>query len=346
VDRQIKQSTKLPLAAWRVELGKVIRVPAEKERIARALGVSEITLWRWTNTNTEPRASSLKMLPGVVSTQQQARLAKLIRDAYDPSSATDPARNDVFRKVIPPEFTARVLAVQARTSGPIWASAISNLVLREAIDHLDGDHLGMEITIVQCTPPVAEGVPVRSLFERIGVGTPPWKKGVGRRFLFLGAESLCGYVVETGDPQIIQNLEQEQGPLPVRLATHEKSAAAYPLLKRGRIAGCFLVSSSQRDFFTPECTDLVEQYANMAALAYYDDQFYRPKEIRLEMLPPTSVQNPHMTSFLQRVQERRRTCHLSQSEVELCVVQEIEKKLLQESVSNQETAHNGQKQYI
>jgi hypothetical protein len=50
VDRQIKQSKKPPLAAWRVELGKVIRVPAEKERIARALGVSEITLWRWTNT--------------------------------------------------------------------------------------------------------------------------------------------------------------------------------------------------------------------------------------------------------------------------------------------------------
>jgi hypothetical protein len=224
-------------------------------------------------------------------------------------------------------------------------SSICHLVLRQAIDHLDPDHLGMEITVAQCTPPTS-GLPVRSLVERIGVGTPPWTKGVGRRLLFLGAEALAGYVVGTGEPGIVQNIEEEHGPLPVRPGAYEKSAAAYPLLRRGRLAGCFLVSSAQIDFFLPERTDLVEQYANLLALAYTDEQFYRPKEILLEVMPPISVQELSTLPFRQRVLEHRRTAHLSETEAEQWVIQEIEAELLLKTLDAQPSGTNSLELHI
>src|SRR5713226_2349423 len=183
---------------WRTYLGQLVDVPAEKQRAARELNVSPLTLTRWVIGATEPRPGSLKKLPSVFPGHEQ-HLAELIREAYDPRGASGPMPGEMFRKAIPPEFAARVLAVLARTAGPIVTSSICNLVLRQAIDQLDPDFLGMEITVAQCTPP-ASGFPVRSLFERIGAGTPPWTKGVSRRLLFCGAESLGGYVAGTGEP--------------------------------------------------------------------------------------------------------------------------------------------------
>jgi hypothetical protein len=320
------------LAAWRLYLATLIEVPAERQRAAATLGISEYTLTRWATSEIEPRPGSLKRLPGVFPGHEQ-RLTELIREVYDPSRAIP---GDLMLKEIPSAFCTRVLATLARTAGPIVASSICNLVLRQAIEHFDPDLLGVEITVAQCTPFTA-GFCVRSLFERMAAATPPWTKGIGKRLLFLGAESLCGYVVGTGEPGIIQDLEQEHELLPTRSSAYEKSAVAYPLLRRGRIAGCFLVSSTQRGFFTPERIDLVEQYANLIALAYLDEQFYRPKEIRLEVMPSSSVQQRYTASFRRRVLERRKTSHQGETEAELCVVQEIERALLQEPVCSQES---------
>lgn len=321
---------------WRAYLGQLLETPAEKQRAARELNVSPLTLTRWVSGETEPRPGSLKKLPGVFPVHEQ-NLTTLIREAYDPGGGFINAMPaDFFRKAIPSEFTARVLSSLARTAGPIVTSSICHLVLRQAIEQLDSELLGMEITLAQCTPPLS-GRPVRSLFARVGAATPPWIKGIGRRLQFLGAEALCGYVVETREPGIIQDLSQEQGILPVRPGVHKKSIAAYPLLRRGRIAGSFLVSSTQLDFFTPERADLIEQYANLVALAYYDEDFYRPKDILLEGMPPFPIQQPYIGEFRQRIlEQKRQAIPLSEAEAEQRVVQEIEEALIQYVRQHQE----------
>lgn len=318
---------------WRTYLGQLIDVPAEKQRAARELNVSPLTLTRWVIGATEPRPGSLKKLPSIFPGHEQ-RLAELIRAAYDPGGASVALPGAMFRKAIPPEFSASVLSVLARTAGPIVTSSVCNLVLRQAVDQLDPDFRGMEIIVAQCTPPTS-GLPVRSLFARIGAGTLPWTKGVSRRLLFCGAESLAGYVAGMGEPGVIQNMEQVQGPFPIRPDTRVKSAVAYPLLRRGRIAGCVLVNSSQIEFFTPERTDLVEQYANLLSLAYYDEQFYRPKEIMLEILPSPAEQKLYLASFRQQVLEYRRTSQLDEAAAELRAVQEIEARFLLHMNSSQ-----------
>lgn len=43
--------------------------------------------------------------------------------------------------------------------------------------------------------PVSSEGKVRSLRESMGVGTPPWPGDLEHQAMFLGAESLAGYVV-------------------------------------------------------------------------------------------------------------------------------------------------------
>ncbi len=97
----------------------------------------------------------------------------------------------------------------ATSSGPFRSWSMRTLTLQQAIEQLDPDRVGMEITIVQCVAP-APGQRVRSLCERMGIGTVPWDSGVGRRLLFLGAESLCGWTVGRGEPGVVQDMEQKQ----------------------------------------------------------------------------------------------------------------------------------------
>src|SRR5258708_9055693 len=91
--------------------------------------------------------------------------------------------------------------------------------------------------------------------------------------------------------------------LPVRLESYEESAAAYPLLQGERVGGCLLVAAAQIDFFTPPRLQLVNAYADLAALALRDDQFYEKQAIQLRTMPATDVQQAHFASFRRRVNE-------------------------------------------
>lgn len=316
---------------WRSFLGRLIGTPAEKQRAAAALGVSQLTLTRWVSGETEPRAGSLRKLPAIFP-QYEHRLAELIRQEYDSGFTA----GGLPLLTVPAEFVARVLSALATTSGPFFAWSICNLVLRQALDQLDADLLGLEITLAHCVPPALNG-PVRSLCERIGAGTPPWPTGVGRRLRLVGAESLVGYVVGKGEPAVLNDLAQEGELLPVRGGVHEQSVAAYPLLRRGRLAGGMRVASTQAHFFTSERLALVEQYANLAALAFGDEEFYRLRQIALSELPPLELQQQEESFVHFREQvlllRRQQQYRLSESEAEVRLLQDLEAAFLADQSS-------------
>ncbi|HZU03077.1 MAG TPA: GAF domain-containing protein [Ktedonobacteraceae bacterium] len=310
---------------WRSFLGRLIEKPAEKQRAAEALGVSTLTLTRWVSGESDPHVRNLRRLPAVFP-QYKQHLADLIRQEYDPGFATGGL------PYVPPEFVARLLSAVASTSGPFFSWSLCSLVLRQALDQLDADLLGMEITLAQCVPPVL-GNPIRSLCERIGAGTAPWPVGVSKRLLMVGAESLSGYVVGKGEPAIIQNMDQEGGIfLPTRDGTLEKSVACYPLLRRGRAAGCLRISSTQYYFFTTERLALVEQYTNLAAQAFGDEEFYRLRQIALAEMPPQEIQQQEerVTHFRNKVLllRRQEEYRLTETEAETRLLQEIEAHFL------------------
>lgn len=317
--------------SWRELLGQLTENPAEKQRVAEALGVNAFTVTRWVTGESEPRLHNLKRLPDVFP-RYRTLFSELIQADLAPNVAPHTIRpSDGARLEVPSEYLARTLATYATTTGPFRTWSIRNLNLLQAIELLDPDMVGMEITVVQCVPPVP-GQLVRSLCERIGVGTAPWDSGVGRRLLFLGAESLAGWSVGRGEPGVVQDTEQKQGPLPFRPGTDEKSAVAWPFQREGKFAGCLVVVCTRADYFTPLRLSFIEVYANALALSFRDEEFYSLSQIALHEMPILSLEEQRRctTQLRDRVMQLRREhgYQFSEAEAESRILQQMEAELL------------------
>ena len=184
---------------------------------------------------------------------------------------------------------------------------------------------------------------VRSLREKVGLGTPPWGGNLEQKTLFLGAESLSGNVVTSFHPQVINDLDEEHSLMPTSRIEDEKSCAIYPLLFSGRVAGVLLVSSTQYNHFRPQWrAALVEQYSNLIALAFEPKDFYDTSDIALSVMPPQGEQKRFFNNFRLRVAdmmiEAARSGHpLNPLEAEEKVWQQLESELLEAAARARES---------
>lgn len=320
-------------ASWRQLLGKLILDPAERLRAAQVLHVNPITLVRWANGESEPRFANIKKLPDVFPPYRQQFIALIQKELPTGllfASTESPPPQQTNPSEIPSEYIIRALLAYGTTRGPFAVWSQRNMALQQLLDLLTPHDCGMEITIVRCVPP-PPAQPVRSLCEMMGIGTPPWKPGVSRRLLFLGAESLAGWTTERGEPGVIQDL-QLPGLLPFRAGQHERSAAAYPFLRRGKIAGCLLAVCTQENAWTPARLVALEVYSHLLALSFCDEEFYAARAIRLHGIPEFGEERAAMIqTFPQRVRclrEEQRYA-LSETEAETMVLQQMESELLQ-----------------
>ncbi|MBV9688361.1 MAG: hypothetical protein JO202_01490, partial [Ktedonobacteraceae bacterium] len=151
---------------------------------------------------------------------------------------------------------------------------------------------------------------------------------------FLGAESLAGYTVATGRPQHEQNLTIKQSLHPFQQTQWEKSAAVYLIMHKERIAGTFIVSSTQTDYFTPPRLKLGQDFADLLVLAFKSEDFYDLERIKPEIMPSEDVQRSYLAQFQQRVtavmmRTSKQQQPISSIEAEQLVWQEMEEELLQ-----------------
>ncbi|GCE32128.1 hypothetical protein KDA_76120 [Dictyobacter alpinus] len=106
----------------------------------------------------------------------------------------------------------------------------------------------------------------------------------------------------------------------------EQSAAAFPIMRENAIAGALLVFSAQNNYFTPERLELIELFADLIRLAFYDseDEFYPQETIDLGLMPSWAIQREHLESFRRRVEDeyRRASTEESSSMRELMRVEE------------------------
>ncbi len=120
--------------------------------------------------------------------------------------------------------------------------------------------------------------------------------------MFLGAESLAGNVVTLCRPAVIQNLDDEYNLMPASRVEFEKSVAIYPILYAGRIAGVYLISSTQYNYFLSQArTSLLQCYADLLALACEPEDFYAPDQIALSVMPSHDEQRQYFAHFRQLV---------------------------------------------
>ena len=281
---------------WRELLGKIINDPQEKQRIAEALGIRPITLVRWVNNQSDPRAHNLRRLVNVLPEYRESLLPLIGEELVDfPTMLTEELPEE-----IPSAFYARVLDANAATPPNLRYWSICNLILQQSLRQLDPERLGLAIIVAQCMPPSADQK-VRSLRESLGMGTGPWDGDLTQKGMLLGAESLAGYAIISHRPVSIQNLKEQQSPFPAQAMKFEVSAAAYPLMRSGRIAGCLLVSSTQADYFLQSRLTLVHAYANLLVLAFEEKEFYELDSIDLHVMPSHDVQQRYFSNFRRRV---------------------------------------------
>jgi hypothetical protein len=323
-------------ANWRAYLGEIIREPEERRRLADALDVSEITLSRWTNREAgapRPHQNNLYRLIEHVAPHQRDTLIALLQQDF-PALQISTTDSLSQLKEVPAHFSFRVLHAYNVIAQPyqrFWT--IVHLVLQQAIGQLDPDHHGIVATVVSCLPPRERDAPIRSVYQTLHMGT---RKEIERTVpLLMGVETLAGYVVSTCQPACVSAFEQ-QAMLPVWPLADEASAAAYPLMRAGCIAGALFVTSLVPNFFTPARRELLDQYTQLLSLAFDAPDFFDPQTIRLALFPrpQQEQQRPYLGTLRERIAQQIAQEALNHQrpyslrEVEITVLQAIEEEML------------------
>lgn len=312
---------------WTDILQTIIKVPEERQRLATLLGITPDMLGRWASGEITPPLSQLARLVRMVRPQVRDELLIAVSSVY-PDIERSLRSAGIER--ISSSFFAEVLSARTTTTESLCFWRLSEIILKQALDLLDPNGLGLVISVVQCMPPV-DGE-IRSLRETIGKGTLPWSANLENMALFLGMESLAGYCVETRRLVSVEDLSQDRL-VPAYQTEFEASAAAHPIWLGGLIAGCLLTSSTQIGYFSQQRLTLLAAFSDLIALALSPEDFYPPNLVALRVLPQSEQQRPILATFRQRVSqallrsslERR---HISNSQAERTVWQEIEEELL------------------
>jgi GAF domain-containing protein len=332
---------------WRVYLDEIVRhkSPAEKKQLYDAVQVTRTAFQRWRSGENTPDAAHVTLLLKALPDEEREHLHSLMMDdpkarallpmemALQGGQATDR---------IPQEIYEEVLRLSRDTPDRFWL--LCSTILVRALSQIETHpkQTGVEISIARCMPPRSNGK-VRSLREYAGRGTPPWRGDLHTKDYFLGAESLAGCAVMQRHGIMVPDLSKSDIIAPVHWMEYEMSCAAYPILREGCIAGALIVSCCVPDFFTQEKLILIEKYADLIRLAFYDQEFYPASSIDLGLMPSWKVQQQYFCSFRQRVNdEYKRSIREGQPLQELAQVEErvretLEGELLQlASLSDEE----------
>jgi hypothetical protein len=278
-----------------------------------------------------PRLSNVQLLLQALPDEQRLQFHELLVRDY-PALLRSPAASGEPVE-LSSEFFRQVLETRATTPDSLRFWTITHQILQHALLQLDAARKGIAIRVVCCMPPRSDGK-VHSLRESEGLGSPPWEADLSPTAMFLGAESLAGYVVMTARPQAIPDLSTESM-LPAHQTAHEVSAMASPILYANRIAGCLLFSSTQPNAFgSPLSQFLIHDYSRLIALAFEEAAFYRPEQIDLRPMPPLSVQQKYFATFQQRVVGLLKEAFaaqqaLTRAQAERRVWQQLEVELIQ-----------------
>ncbi len=286
------------ITAWREFLGKAIVDTQERQRIANELGVSTVTLTRWSNGVSNPRPQNLRHLLRALP-QHRTVLVELIHEEFPDVIQTigDDLEKDESQE-IPLELYTHVMHAYSTLAKTQRFWTLSNFILNQALGQLDPNHVGLAVTLIKCMPP-KQGI-IRSLREHVGHGTPPWGSNLEQQAVLLGSESMAGFTVMNGRPLIRQNQKEQEGRFPAHWTEWEVSATAYPIQRAGTVAGSFVVSSTQPDYFLPFRVKLIEQYSELLSLAFEQEEFYPLDVINLYEMPVYTAQRAPLTTLHRR----------------------------------------------
>ncbi|MBE3559852.1 MAG: GAF domain-containing protein [Ktedonobacteraceae bacterium] len=319
---------------WRDLLGQIISDPGEKQRLIDELGISAVTLGRWVSGESEPRPQNLRLLISALP-QYRENMLRLLGTEKGLAEVSISERS--IPKEIPSDFYVRVLQARASTTENLRFWTLSNMILQQALTLLDSENGGVAVWIVRCMPPSGPHHKVRSLRETIGFGSSPWPRNLEQHGIFLGAESLAGMVATSCRASIIQDLDAVGHHfVPIRRDENENSSAIFPILYAGRVAGVLMVQSAHKNYFaSPALVELIQRYAELCLLAFEPEDFYRPDQLSLVVMPSLKAQRRCFLRFPQFLAEALELADSRHLPVDLQAWQRIEEDLLQVALAEE-----------
>jgi len=321
---------------WRTVLADILKRPGERQRIAEALGINQLTLKRWVQNQSDPRPQYLQQLLTLVP-EQQTVLRSLLEQEFPEIMLRDGAADEAPQEIAS-SFYAEVIHMLATLPPHQHPWSIRKRILQQAFEHLDPSGRSLWITLARCVPP-STAHKVRSMQVMMGVGQPPWGGDVNQQTVFFGTESIAGRVASTGQPVTIENLQETRLMVPPNIPGLG-SLSVYPLQRAGRIAGTFSIMRSEPGNFLVSCQTLIQQYSNLVALTFALEDFYAPEDIELYVMPLPPLQIPYLASFRQRVLEVMKEAgttqqHMTNEQAEQAVWHHIEDELAHLVLSTQ-----------
>ena len=317
---------------WRDLLAEIIHNPHEKQRIAAELGVNQVTPSRWANNSSQPRPQHHKKLLDAIPTSYKQEFANLF--AVDYPASREPIEDEQSEEPvedIPSPFYSRIFSAYTSTAHELRITSILSLILQQMLSHLDTDQEGISVSVALCTTPPDERQPVRSLHEFTGRGTSPFKSHLEMQPYFLGVGTMAAFAVTHGRQLVIQNLREEKSFVHALKTDYEESAMVSPIMFENGIAGCSIVSSTRRDFFTLIRQRLVRDYTNLMSLALSASHFYKPTRVALRALPDLELQYKFFEHFSQRLVatiSRVAGQGITRAEAESIALREVEEEIL------------------
>lgn len=286
--------------SWREFLSTVINDRDEKFRLAQELNVTPLTLTRWVQGASTPQTQQLQSLLHALPRYQKTLHPLIAKEFEQMDLAVPELTNQVID--IPSVFYAHVLSGSTALSHPIRFWSLANMVIQQALGQLDPLRLGLVIKVVCCMPPSGGGK-ILSLRESLGLGTSIWGGNLEHTSLLLGAGSLASYAVTSHQSVVIDRLaDYDLFPAQER-APDEMSAAAHPIERGMRVAGCLFMASTQEGYFTPTRLSLLHRYADLLALVFASEDFYDIQAFELRPMPRAQEQLRYLSSFRPRMAE-------------------------------------------
>lgn len=314
---------------WRIFLEAVIADPTERQRIARMLGVNQISLIRWASGTSNPRLKHLYALLDALPNHRE-KLIEMITTEF-PEFRADVAVIEEMPQEIPSHFYAKILEAYNQLTKNLQATTIRALVLQQMLSHLDARQEGVVIFACQCTRPCTNKK-VRSLRIIDGRGNPPWH-AIDNNVRFFGLESQIGYAVQIKRPIVIHKHLIKKVWYPIHYDKLPESIVAYPLMRANQIAGCLTLVSPKPQHFSEIHMELIRRYVDLFMLSFEPADFYDFDQVMLGIMPSSEVQETILGQFNSRatqliIEASNQNLPLRRPEAEKQLWPEIEQELL------------------
>jgi transcriptional regulator with XRE-family HTH domain len=203
---------------------------------------------------------------------------KLLNESGDPAEnpfGERQATNDLQH--IPPAYYERILRTYTQVEPALFSWTMWNLGLLQLHSQMSyARQKDVSITIFKCSLPSPN---VRSLYE---IARYNFYLSQTVKLRFSGKESLAGQTIQEGKMLL------------------EADRCAAPIMRRNRIGGCLIVQAPS--VIVSSDIEIIQRYADLFSLAFFDDEFYPLQSIDLCTIPADIKQDMLLQEFdLQRL---------------------------------------------